>query len=62
MNMIGHPKHIAKAPEVGVDIFCAQGGVGDGHTGDVAFSVRHFGDRYSNHRYNHLVVPRSHAL
>ena len=26
MNMIGHPKHIAKALEAGVDIFCAQGG------------------------------------
>jgi len=39
MNMIGHPKHIAKALEAGVDIFCAQGGEGGGHTGDVAFSV-----------------------
>lgn len=43
MNMIGHPKHIAKALEAGVDIFCAQGGEGGGHTGDIPFSVRHFG-------------------
>jgi len=39
MNMIGHPKHVAKALEVGVDIICAQGGEGGGHTGDVATSI-----------------------
>lgn len=39
MNMIGHPKHIAKALAAGVDIICAQGGEGGGHTGDVPFSV-----------------------
>lgn len=33
MNMIGHPKHVAKCLEVGVDIICAQGGEGGGHTG-----------------------------
>jgi NAD(P)H-dependent flavin oxidoreductase YrpB (nitropropane dioxygenase family) len=44
MNMIGHPKHIANALEAGVDIFCAQGGEGGGHTGDIAFSVRHLGE------------------
>lgn len=44
MNMIGHPKHIAHALEAGVDIFCAQGGEGGGHTGDIAFSVRHPGE------------------
>lgn len=26
MNMIGHPKHIVKALEVGCDMVCAQGG------------------------------------
>jgi len=58
MNMIGHPKHIAKALDAGVDIFCAQGGEGGGHTGDVVFSVRHFGD----HPFNHLVLPRLRTL
>ena len=31
--MIGHPKHVKKALEAGVDIICAQGGEGGGHTG-----------------------------
>ena len=39
MNMIGAPKHVAKALAVGVDIICAQGGEGGGHTGDVPTSV-----------------------
>jgi NAD(P)H-dependent flavin oxidoreductase YrpB (nitropropane dioxygenase family) len=39
MNMIGHPKHVAKACAVGADIICAQGGEAGGHTGDIAFSV-----------------------
>merc|ERR1712127_317310 len=39
MNMIGAPKHVAKALAVGVDIICAQGGEGGGHTGDVATSI-----------------------
>merc|ERR1719463_450153 len=39
MNMIGAPKHAAKALEAGVDIICAQGGEGGGHTGDVATSI-----------------------
>jgi len=39
MNMIGAPKHVSKALEAGVDIICAQGGEGGGHTGDVATSV-----------------------
>ena len=34
MNMIGHPKHVKKCLELGVDIICAQGGEGGGHTGD----------------------------
>ncbi|KAJ5804948.1 hypothetical protein N7474_010835 [Penicillium riverlandense] len=39
MNMIGHPKHVAKALDAGVDIICAQGGEGGGHTGDVPTTV-----------------------
>lgn len=39
MNMIGHPKHVAKCVAVGVDIICAQGGEGGGHTGDVPTSI-----------------------
>jgi len=39
MNMIGAPKHVAKALEVGCDIICAQGGEGGGHTGDIASTV-----------------------
>jgi len=39
MNMVGHPKHVGKALAVGVDIICAQGGEGGGHTGDIPFSV-----------------------
>ncbi|KAF8123790.1 2-nitropropane dioxygenase [Boletus edulis] len=39
MNMIGHPKHVTKALAQGVDIICAQGGEGGGHTGDIPFSI-----------------------
>lgn len=39
MNMIGAPKHVAKALAAGVDLICAQGGEGGGHTGDVATSI-----------------------
>lgn len=39
MNMIGHPKHVKKALDQGVDIICAQGGEGGGHTGDTPFSI-----------------------
>ncbi|KAK2737722.1 hypothetical protein FQN55_000937 [Onygenales sp. PD_40] len=39
MNMIGHPKHVAKCLELGADMICAQGGEGGGHTGDVPTSV-----------------------
>jgi len=39
MNMIGAPKHATKALDVGVDIICAQGGEGGGHTGNVPTSV-----------------------
>ncbi|KAG5653254.1 hypothetical protein H0H81_001414, partial [Sphagnurus paluster] len=38
-SMIGHPKHVAKALAQGVDIICAQGGEGGGHTGDTPFSI-----------------------
>ena len=39
MNMIGHPKHVQKCLDVGVDMICAQGGEGGGHTGDVPTTV-----------------------
>ncbi|KAI1425903.1 2-nitropropane dioxygenase [Xylaria sp. FL1777] len=39
MNMVGHPKHAIKALNLGVDMVCAQGGEGGGHTGDIANSV-----------------------
>ncbi|KAK5163248.1 uncharacterized protein LTR77_010834 [Saxophila tyrrhenica] len=39
MNMIGHPKHVQKCLDLGVDLICAQGGEGGGHTGDVPTSV-----------------------
>lgn len=39
MNMIGAVKHVAKALEAGVDIICAQGGEGGGHTGDIPTSI-----------------------
>ena len=35
MNMVGHPKHAKKAFAAGVDVVCAQGGEGGGHTGDI---------------------------
>ncbi|KAK1836960.1 2-nitropropane dioxygenase [Podospora conica] len=39
MNMIGHPKHVKKCIDLGVDIICAQGGEGGGHTGNVPTTV-----------------------
>ncbi|CAM1511524.1 Fc.00g090370.m01.CDS01 [Cosmosporella sp. VM-42] len=39
MNMIGHVKHVQKCVDVGVDIICAQGGEGGGHTGDIPTTV-----------------------
>lgn len=39
MNMIGHVKHVQKCLDVGVDIICAQGGEGGGHTGDTPTTV-----------------------
>jgi NAD(P)H-dependent flavin oxidoreductase YrpB (nitropropane dioxygenase family) len=35
MNMVGAPKHAEKALRAGVDIVCAQGAEGGGHTGDI---------------------------
>ena len=37
--MIGHPKHVKKALDVGVDIICAQAGEGGGHTGEISASI-----------------------
>lgn len=37
--MIGHPKHVNKALDAGVDIICAQAGEGGGHTGEISASV-----------------------
>jgi NAD(P)H-dependent flavin oxidoreductase YrpB (nitropropane dioxygenase family) len=39
MNMIGHPKHVKKCLELGVDLICAQGGEGGGHTGDTPTTI-----------------------
>ena len=39
MNMVGHPKHAVKALDLGVDMVCAQGGEGGGHTGPIANSI-----------------------
>ncbi|KAG9043116.1 hypothetical protein FS837_009975 [Tulasnella sp. UAMH 9824] len=39
MNMVGHPKHVPKALEAGVDLICAQGGEGGGHTGEIPTSL-----------------------
>lgn len=39
MNMVGHPKHAVKAFQAGVDIVCAQGGEGGGHTGDISGNI-----------------------
>ncbi|KGQ05482.1 putative nitronate monooxygenase [Beauveria bassiana D1-5] len=40
MNMVGHPKHAKKALDLGVDMVCAQGTEGGGHTGDTATARR----------------------
>lgn len=39
MNMVGHPKHAARALDSGVDMVCAVGKEGRGHTGDVPTSI-----------------------
>ena len=38
-KMIGHPKHVKKALDVGVDLICAQAGEGGGHTGEIPASI-----------------------
>ncbi|PWN89702.1 2-nitropropane dioxygenase [Acaromyces ingoldii] len=38
-NVIGHPKHVAKALDAGTDFLIAQGGEAGGHTGDVPSSI-----------------------
>jgi NAD(P)H-dependent flavin oxidoreductase YrpB (nitropropane dioxygenase family) len=38
-NMIGHVKHVQKCLDLGVDLICAQGGEGGGHTGDIPTSI-----------------------
>lgn len=37
--MVGHPKHVAKALQSGVDLICAQAGEAGGHTGDIPASL-----------------------
>lgn len=39
MNMVGHPRHAVKAFDAGVDVVCAQGGEGGGHTGEIPMSI-----------------------
>jgi len=39
MNMVGAPKHVKKAIAAGVDLICAQGGEGGGHTGEIPTSI-----------------------
>jgi NAD(P)H-dependent flavin oxidoreductase YrpB (nitropropane dioxygenase family) len=37
--MIGHPRHVKKVLDVGVDLICAQAGEGGGHTGEISASI-----------------------
>ncbi|KAK7532116.1 oxidoreductase [Phyllosticta citribraziliensis] len=39
MNMVGAPRHAEKALQAGVDLVCAQGGEGGGHTGDISGNI-----------------------
>ena len=39
MNMVGAPAHARKAFERGVDVVCAQGAEGGGHTGEIPASI-----------------------
>ncbi|KAI9671561.1 MAG: hypothetical protein M1817_003613 [Caeruleum heppii] len=39
MNMLGHPRHARKALDAGVDLVCAQGGEGGGHTGEIPMHI-----------------------
>lgn len=39
MNMVGSPRNAEKALDAGVDIICAQGTEGGGHTGEIGTGV-----------------------
>merc|ERR1719421_603171 len=39
MNMVGSPRNAEKAIEAGVDLLCAQGTEGGGHTGEIGTGV-----------------------
>ncbi|KAK4243559.1 2-nitropropane dioxygenase [Corynascus novoguineensis] len=39
MNLVGHPKHVAKACAAGADIICAQGSEAGGHIGEIPTSI-----------------------
>ncbi|KAI2636029.1 2-nitropropane dioxygenase [Xylaria nigripes] len=39
MNMVGHPKHVKKACNIGADLISAQGGEVGGHTGAILFRI-----------------------
>merc|ERR550532_2181169 len=39
MNMVGAPRHAEKAMAAGMDLVCAQGGEGGGHTGRIPTSL-----------------------
>lgn len=39
MSLAGAPRHAERALQAGVDLVCAQGGEGGGHTGDIASSI-----------------------
>lgn len=38
-QMVGHPKHVTKAIDAGVDLVCAQAGEAGGHTGEIPASI-----------------------
>ena len=38
-QMVGHPKHVIKAIDAGVDLVCAQAGEAGGHTGEIPASI-----------------------
>ena len=54
MNLVGHPKHVAKACAAGADIICAQGSEAGGHTGEIP-------TRYVQYHYHFevLEVPKA---
>ncbi|KAI9924455.1 hypothetical protein AWENTII_003793 [Aspergillus wentii] len=39
MNMVGHPKHVHKACQIGADLIVAQGAEAGGHTGEIPTSI-----------------------